>query len=340
MLARSTELQHPSGVSIKTPILIPSFSSKGFRFNNVKESSNNRSQVSEVTDALKTTSEYLTESMLISAYDLYYNHIHIEAYPTEIVFVDSGGYETADAHDLSAVWRHTCPIKDWTLEFLQSELDRWPEHVPAAFVNYDHGILRRPIIEQIEDARKLFSRYPNQLHDFLLKPETMAQQYLNIGNVLANISKLKGFDIIGVTEKELGNSLLKRMCNIAKIRLALDEARINTPIHVFGSLDPLTSPMYFMAGAEIFDGLTWLRYSYYDGTAIYNYNYGAICVGIHERDNLVISRALIDNIYYLSSLRFQMKNFLHEQDFSEFNFHSNLLRNAFNTFRSELGGGV
>ncbi len=49
------------------------------------------------------------------------------------------------------------------------------------------------------------------------------------------------------------------MQNIAKLRKALDKAGLNIPLHVFGSLDTVTTPLYFLAGADIFDGLTWLR---------------------------------------------------------------------------------
>jgi hypothetical protein len=34
----------------------------------------------------------------------------------------------------------------------------------------------------------------------------------------------------------------------------LDEAGVKSPIHVFGALDPLTVCLYFVAGAEVFDG--------------------------------------------------------------------------------------
>ena len=44
--------------------------------------------------------------------------------------------------------------------------------------------------------------------------------------------------------------------------MALDDAGVGIPIHVFGSLDPLISPIYWLAGAEIFDGLTWINMAY------------------------------------------------------------------------------
>ncbi len=63
---------------------------------------------------------------------------------------------------------------------------------------------------------------------------------------------MKDFTFIGVTEKELGGSTLDRMVNLAKIRQALDTHEILSPIHVFGSLDPLTSILYFSGGSRSF----------------------------------------------------------------------------------------
>ena len=73
---------------------------------------------------------------------------------------------------------------------------------------------------------------------------------------------LRTFDIVGVTEREIGESIHDRLVNIARLRKSLNAAEVTIPIHVFGGLDPLLTPLYFAAGAEIFDGLGWLRYAY------------------------------------------------------------------------------
>lgn len=335
MLARSSTLRHPSGTTLETPLLVPSFSSKGLQFD--------KNGLSEVTDALRTTAEVLTECMLVSAYDIFHEHIPApDQFPciTEITFVDSGGYETADGYDFSAVLRYPYPTENWDEPSLRSVLDSWPDHIPAVFVNFDCGSLRRPLKDQIAAARELFAPYPQHLHAIILKPETHEQRYLEIPSLLSYIDELGDFDIVGVTEKELGESLLLRMHNVARIRRALDEAGINLPLQIFGSLDPLTSPLYFLAGAEIFDGLTWLRYSYLGGTAIYRHNYGALHVGIHASDDLVKAKALFDNIYYLQGLKYQMKDFPLEQDFHKFEHHSELLSKSYDTLRTELGGRI
>src|SRR5688500_5201088 len=101
MRARKSKLIHPSGSTLDTPLLIPSFSSKGF--------SVDKDGISETATALKITSESIYESMLISAYDIHYGYIPLGeisgAFP-QITFVDSGGYETSDSFDLSTTFKH------------------------------------------------------------------------------------------------------------------------------------------------------------------------------------------------------------------------------------------
>ena len=72
----------------KTPIMVPSISSKGFP--NAKE-------------ILETVKEVVADSLLISAYDLYYDHINSDVSFPELLFVDSGGYECSEFVDYSEI---------------------------------------------------------------------------------------------------------------------------------------------------------------------------------------------------------------------------------------------
>jgi len=333
MRARKSAIRHPSGVTLQTPLLVPSFSSKGFQFNKDGES--------EITIALGITSEVLYESMLISAYDLFHGHIQkptdLKGLPN-VVFLDSGGYETSDEHELSSVFRHLVPVKEWDESKLKTLLDSWPPHIPAVFVNFDHGSVRKPLKVQIASAWKLLKKYPDQLHDIILKPETKNQAYIQLPSVLSLAGELGKFHIIGFTEKELGSSILARMEMIARIRYALDEAKVSAPIHVFGSLDPISSCLYFLAGAEIFDGLTWLRYSYLNGMTVYVQNFGAVELDVNERDKTVRDAGLVHNLIQLRKLQNEMNAFLLDHDFNVFTHHSELLRKAYDSLSAKMGG--
>ncbi len=328
MLARSSKLGQKFGLNISTPILVPSFSSKGFKFD--KEGN------SEITKIIGAASEWLTESMLISAFDMYYGYIPKEfSSVTELVFIDSGGYETSENYDFSTVSTTPLSTHNWDEGLLRNLYDSLPSEIPKVLVNYDN---KKAIQEQIENAREFFISYPQSLHTILLKPETEENHYINLPSVLRYIGDLSYFDIIGLTEKELGNSLLSRMYNIARIRQELDRNKITSPIHIFGSLDPITSPLYFLAGAEIFDGLTWLRYSYFNGIAVYQHNYGALQTGISIKDDTAKVKSFVENINYLQDLKYQMRSYLLAGDFNKFKFHGDFLNNSYDALCSDLGG--
>ena len=124
--------------------------------------------------------------------------------------------------------------------------------MPAAFVSFDHPKERKPFEDQVADAKRLFQEHWNHLRVLLLKPETRTQMTLGtvILSAVAKVEELDRFDIIGLTEKELGRTMLDRMSSIAKLRLAMDDAAIRTPLHIFGALDPLTVCLYYVSGAE------------------------------------------------------------------------------------------
>ena len=110
------------------------------------------------------------------------------------------------------------------------------------------------------------------------------------------------------------------MNNIFRIRKALDDSGCISPMHIFGSLDPISTILYFLAGAEIFDGLTWLKYSYYNGSALYTSNYGAMNseLGINVKDGQVKTMSLVKNTYYLTKMKRTMIDFIKNKEFSIF----------------------
>nr|MBA3572745.1 hypothetical protein [Pyrinomonadaceae bacterium] len=185
-------------------------------------------------------------------------------------FLDSGGYEAAKDTELSDFGDKEHAPKPWNQGMHEAQLAKWCPSVPSVLISYDHPKERLPIKEQIERAKSMAPGLSGFLREILLKPETTRETLLQLPAIIQNIHRLADFDVIGMTEKEVGNSIFNRMQNIAKLRLALDNAGLHTPIHVFGSLDTVTTPMYFLAGADIFDGLTWLRFAFHDGHTFIN----------------------------------------------------------------------
>ncbi len=335
MIIRSSTIQHKtSGVILQTPLLIPSFSSKGF----ARSKKDNKSEIGEI---LATAGEFVTEEYLVSAYDIYYGHLPPPRdlpFKPPILFLDSGGYETSTDKDYSSVIDPLPAPDPWDLSMLHEVIDGWPEELPMVLVSYDHHEDRKSVAEQIASARKLFGQYPQHLHLLLLKPETSTQNLLNdaLRAAIAEASQLGSFDIIGVTEKELGRSMLDRMVQIAKLRLAMNDAGVVAPIHVFGALDPLTVCLYYLAGAEIFDGLTWIRYGYTNGCCMYTHNLGIIKYAIDMRDDLVKSRALAENYYSLQDLQRRLREFEVTKKWDKLAPHERLLENAWDSLATRL----
>jgi hypothetical protein len=227
----------------------------------------------------------------------------------------------------------------WDLTKLESVLSKWPDEIPLVIVSYDHHDEHKPVIEQIADARRLSKNYPQHLHLLLLKPETDAQTLMDeaLKSAFANAALLGSFDLVGVTEKELGHSMLDRMAQIARLRRAMDDAGVRIPIHVFGSLDPVSVCLYYVSGAELFDGLTWIRYGYDDdGKCVYTHNLGVLKYGINVTDNLVKTRAMAENYYCLQDLQRRLREFETTKKWDKLSPHHKLVENACDSLDTRL----
>jgi hypothetical protein len=309
MLARSMEITLNGQFVSETPLLIPAFSSKVTPL------------IGEVIESL---GEYLNNPILVSAFDVENNKSMTERLPitcSDLIFLDSGGYECSQDVDLADniyTDSKTVPWKEWTPEKHADVVHKWPTNKSTVIVSYDHPNYRVSLEEQIDAAEKLFNGRKDIITEILLKPETDAQIHVQVPSILKNIEALRNFDIIGLTEKELGSTTLERLEKTATIRLALDDSRIYKPIHIFGSLDPIICPLFFISGADIFDGLTWLRYGFVDGLAVYEQNYGILSQPYDFLDARVRISRLISNLAVLRKSRQQMMNYLLDGDFKHF----------------------
>lgn len=255
-----------------------------------------------------------------------------------LLFLDSGGYEASKEAELSDFGDKEHVPKDWTQEMHEAQLAKWQPTAPSVIISYDHPKKKIQIKDQISRAKAMAPGRNNVMREILLKPETDTQTLLQVDSVIEHIHSLAAFDVVGVTEKEIGSSVLSRMQNIAKLRRALTKVGINVPIHVFGSLDTITTPLYFLAGADIFDGLTWLRFAFYQGMTVYKQNYGALNLGVKTPAHVINARCWNSNYYYLSELELEMRRFLNARDFSVFKFHGELFRAALDNVMESVGG--
>ncbi len=112
MLARRSTLNHPLLGDLELPLLIPAFSSKGFKLT-AKEGRQD-SHYTETTYELAEFGKYAYSSVLISAYDLHFHHFDAPRLPpvqgvqdylrnVDVVFIDSGGYELVPDFDSAEI---------------------------------------------------------------------------------------------------------------------------------------------------------------------------------------------------------------------------------------------
>ena len=307
MFARRSKIVLGTQTVAETPLLLPSFSSKGFP---------------QARQIMNLMAEFITSPILISSYDVHYRLIPRNLTFSQLLFLDSGGYEARIEHDLSETYGKLHKPKPWNQQLHESVLTNWSSKWPTIAISFDSPAKSLRLTKQIAGAAELQKRYPDLLWEILIKPETAKTRFIPFDKLIQRVEQLRRFAVVGITEKELDDSLFGAMTKIARLRTRMDAAGVNIPIHIFGSLDPLTTLLYFLAGAEIFDGLTWLRFGYHKGTTIYYQNYAVVrdSAGLRRRTNEQYHEMWRNNYYYLEKLRTQMINFVRTGDLTHFEF--------------------
>ena len=326
-LSRSLQLSiRGQPINVHTPLLIPSFSSKA------------RDDIGTLFEALQPS---ITESLLLSAYDISYGHIAAPAGPlAEILFLDSGGYEVSRDYDIMDPHYPAQSANSWNLEQYVSVLQEFSPTMPTMITSFDHPEIREDVPAQIEGALNLFKEFPGLGRELLFKPETNRQTLVQVPKLIAQVPRFSEFDAIGFTETELGNRPIDRMVNIAKLRNAMDSEGIEKPLHVFGALDPVSTPLYFLAGADIFDGLSWIRFSYWEDLAVYHRNRSPLDFGAIEDDRRALIRCYDANIHYLAELSNRMRRYLLDRDEARFGRHASFFKDAIDDARVRLKGVI
>jgi hypothetical protein len=337
VLARRSTLNHPIGAAIDLPCLVPSFSSKGFPF---FKDTKTKKHHSETTCALEMMSPFIKNSILISAYDLHHGYFREPRQKLpgkELIIIDSGGYELSGDWDSTEPYQGSYKPEPFSEEEYIAIIKKLPKKLPFAIANCDWSKKGLSIEDQVLAAQDLFSAFPKFLHSFLVKP-TGKQKYLDIADLIKHTGMFRRFHIIGVTEKELCKDILDRLINLAKLRSAMDRDQIGQPIHVWGGLDPIFTPLYFFAGAELFDGVSWLRYAYRNGVAIYRDCYGVLDKGIETPLDHVRTLTLNHNLTHLQELTTTLRRFVDEKgkSFSMFSWHAKEFEKAYKVLSTKV----
>ncbi len=330
MLARRNSLSHEIALKIDLPLLVPAFSSKGFLLKKRKGKSHD---YTEVVDDLAAFAQRNTTAALVSAYDLHFKHFDDSPKlppvsgpqdylrETRLVFIDSGGYELIPDFDRTEFKTFAYgPKKGYGLEQYKKVLQNLTtleEPLPLVIANFDRDSIGKPIDDQITAARELFHDFPAPLKDFILKPWTPESEKVDPKRMTDHdFANLAGFDIVGIAEKELGRDPIHRLETVAHFRHRLDKAGLRTvSIHIWGGLDPVMTPLYFFAGAEIFDGVSWLRYAYRDGVAINRESHSILDqrMGVNTSSNDNNALTGLYNVQFLDNLSVSLQEWVDEK---------------------------
>jgi hypothetical protein len=295
-------------IDVPTPLIVPSFSSRGFP---------------ELNNIYTQTKEYISDVSLISAYDIHYELQDVDIYASDILFIDSGGYETqpikltATSDDVYA-YRDSTSVRPWSRELHQAVLDKLQDLSQLVLISYDDWKKHQSTLSQIQMAKSLFRNYPKFASNFLCKPEKIESKVINADSLLEQAHYLTSFSVLGITEKELGRSILERCRNLLKIRFHLQEQSIEIPIHILGCLDPVLIISYFLCGADIFDGLAWLRYAFVDGFTLYQSTAALMQADWHYSESELNQLYSINNLQNINHLSHAMSRFCDTKLIQEF----------------------
>jgi hypothetical protein len=220
MLARRSNIYFGGHAVAQTPLLLPSFSSKGFP---------------QVGKIMRFMSEFITTGILLSAYDIHYKLISPKriTFP-QLVFLDSGGYEARIEHDLSETYKRPYTPESWPYTFYSRVLRDWHVKIPTIAVSYDTPYRFLSLKEQFRKALEVKNEHRDFLLDFLIKPEGKGA-HVQFEKVMENVEHLRHYDLVGFVDVELDDSMIGRMTKIARIRRAMDLKGVKAPIHIFGA---------------------------------------------------------------------------------------------------------
>lgn len=279
------------------PLFIPSFSSKG----NILIPYKDGTYISDNYDLLQVLDVRVSNSYLVSAYDIFYGLMpqNPNNWPyADYLFIDSGGYETSEAYDLSERNKFNYNVAAWDVDKMKQvyrTVTSCPKFSSATIILSSYDLIGS-FHEQLDAALKLAKEFPDSLVNFIIKPAFSFEQLLE--HIKENIEILHQIPVLGLTEKELGNTVQTRLLNLISLKQVLFSLNWTGKIHIFGGLEPNLSTLYYFAGADIFDGLSWQKMRYQTNSTLWDpFSFN---ISRDEFENKLYM--MVDNLSVLSDL--------------------------------------
>lgn len=233
-------------------------------------------------------------------------------------FLDSGTYETTllpiAPGDPEGPEGHLPWSRDLYLE--TAGMHGCPGDV---LVSYDDPT--KTLTEQIVEGWSAFAHVttPGIRRSLLVHPNGAAPATL--ADIVARHAA--DLDILGITEKDISPPWFLAAAYLRDLRAALDVALGRyVPLHIFGCFDPQTIPFYFFSGADVFDGLAWMRCYFRDGHAYYVKEYEYAATEAELLDPEVATRSLLEhNVEEMERLRADLRYAVLTGDCAQFEPH-------------------
>ena len=244
----------PDRLEVLTPVYVPSFSSFG-----------DPDFVRRALAVLRSVKDAVPASaagFLFSAYDLASsvrrggaldNQLEelLKSWP--LWWLDNGAFEQTNFG-----------TPGWGEDDFEDVVKRFKPPVAVAFEYLAREATLRSLAESIrlalQSARRVKNVAPCVV--LLVRPHPASDLVPLLQSVDADVLFDGGddFDVLGVPESSLGPTFDVRLSAIGALRAALDKLADPKALHIFGASDPTCLTGYALAGADIFDGLSWSRY--------------------------------------------------------------------------------
>ncbi|MBU1854382.1 MAG: queuine tRNA-ribosyltransferase family protein [Nanoarchaeota archaeon] len=223
---------------IESPFFFPSISSIRTNF--------------KIDEYLKLLMKIAYPGFLISAYDIddYKDKEKLIKQLNEInqnsafVLMDNGNYE--------AFWNQD---NSWTFEKFEKILKN--AQIDLCF-SYDIFWNDKKITKHINETIKYTAMTGGVQHSGTTIPIIHGTPN-NFPSLVKGVVEGINPEIIGITERELGDSLIQRTETLFKIRKELIKIKREIPIHLLGTGNPISILVYSLCGANFFDALEWCK---------------------------------------------------------------------------------
>jgi len=282
--------------------------------------------------AVSVLRTFEAKTILVSAYDLVPRY---KKDPQGIIdelkeYQDNGGFILLDSGSYEQTRFST---GNWQKQKLWNVLHKVPHDWAFCFdilkPKHNPGMAISEIIEAVE-REKDYTK--SAVLPIVHAPKLKYGGYklTHLPKIICEISKKLQPPLIAVPERELGEGIVARAMAIQSIRKELDKLPFYQPLHILGTGNPWSIPVFVAAGADSFDGLEWCRmvvdrdvhrlhhFQHFDYFVCQKGKAESQIVKTALDGNDFQAKVVFHNLDYYSAFMIEMRQYLAENDLQSF----------------------